>query len=102
VWVCRRGGESPFTFPHLIEQLVPVWVRVVGVAGWNISLLVRTVPVLTGAGLGTLLGPEETPACGWGFSWNHSWPGRPNARVFVVLCGGGCWWLGCGCVLSVA
>ena len=36
------GGEPPFTFPHLIEQLVPVWVRVVGVAGWNISLLVRT------------------------------------------------------------
>ena len=33
----------------------------VGVAGWNISLLVRTVPAVWWGRLGTLLGPEETP-----------------------------------------
>jgi hypothetical protein len=50
--------------PHLIKQAVAGWWLCVGVAGWNISLLVRTASALCGGGgLGTLLGPEETPDC---------------------------------------
>ena len=79
--------------PRLIEQLVAGWRRVVGVAGWNTSA----------AGFGreerarTLLGPEETPVwCVLGAA-----PGSavPNASVVFVVA---VWFLGCGCVLSVA
>jgi hypothetical protein len=56
-------------------------------------------------GLGTLLGPEETPVVG--ASWCRSWSCRPNAWADPWLCGGlfVWWWVwgsGCGCVLSVA
>ena len=70
--------------------------------GWveHISLLVRTASHLCGGGgLGTLLGPEETPVrvCSW---CDHFGSVRSNAGVGVRGgCGGG---LGCGCVLSVA
>jgi hypothetical protein len=52
-----------------------------------------------GFGLGTLLGPEETPGCGCG-SRAATGSGRPNAS----RCGGGGrrGVLVCGCVLSVA
>ena len=59
----------------------------VGVAGWNIALLVRTVHGRGSVGgLGTLLGPEETPGREFG-SWcgvflvpllglsSNAWPG---------------------------
>ena len=49
--------------PHLIKQSRAGGCGGVGVAGWNIALLVRTCACGDAGGLGTLLGPEETP--GW-------------------------------------
>ena len=45
--------------PCLIERLVAGWWLVVGVAGWNTILLVRTRE--RRKRFGTLLGPEGTP-----------------------------------------
>jgi hypothetical protein len=56
--VSREGLLS--LIPHLIKQLLRVRVVGVGVAGWNIALKVRSARECE---LGTLLGPEETPAC---------------------------------------
>ena len=78
-----------------------VWVWL---GGTHIAL-VRTLPALLllvwgggVGGLGTLLGPEETPACRV-FLVGRSWLWSSNALLWV-------WWrlvgLGCGCVLSVA
>ena len=49
--------------PHLIKQSRAGGCGGVGVAGWNIALLVRTCACGDAGGLGTLLGPEETPGC---------------------------------------
>ena len=68
-----------------------------GVAGWNISLLVRTAPAVWWGRLGTLLGPEKTPVV----VFLGAIPGRAGlTRMFFRGGGGGL--LGCGCVLSVA
>ena len=72
----------------------------VGVAGWNTSAVwFGHVGALSGGRrrARTLLGPEETPVwCVLGAA-----PGSavPNASVVFVVA---VWFLGCGCVLSVA
>jgi hypothetical protein len=83
---CRVGAGSPFTVPHLIKQEIAGWWSVVGVAGWNTyrCWFGRLRGSCLG-GLGTLLGPEETPASA-GFSW---WTisglcGLTRTVVFVV------------------
>ena len=49
-------------FPHSGQAGGHVGWLVVGVAGWNTSATGLNVRPLVGCGLGTLLGPEETPA----------------------------------------
>jgi hypothetical protein len=71
--------------PHLIKRCPVCWWGSVGVAGWNTyrCLFERLRGCCLG-GLGTLLGPEETPVrvCSW---CDHFWPVRSNADgVFVV------------------
>jgi hypothetical protein len=87
------GVGSPFTV-SMPDQACrcPGGCRGVGVAGWNISLLVRTL-----RRLGTLLGPEETPV--GVVLWYRSWFG---CLTHGCLCGGVVVDVGCGCVLSVA
>jgi hypothetical protein len=54
----------------------PVGGGAVGVAGWNASAAGLDVPgEWFAGGLGTLLGPEETPVVG-GFLWSASGLGR--------------------------
>ena len=79
-------------------------------AGWNASAAGLDGSAVWGAGLGTLLGPEETPAVGGCGSLVRPRVGCPNAsaacRVLVCLVlwvfVEACSVVGCGCVLSVA
>ena len=70
VWGCRVGAGSPFTVTAPDQALSCCCVGERG-CGWveHILLLVRiaSAAVVVGAGFGTLLGPEETPArvCSW-------------------------------------
>ena len=60
-----RGSGFLSLIPHLIKHCAGGCRWGVGVAGWNTSAACSEwVLCCGGAGLGTLLGPEETPACG--------------------------------------
>ena len=91
--------------PHLIKRSLHVCVVSVGVAGWNTSAAwFEHVRSLAG-GLAHCWVLRRHPCCGC-CSLVRSWPGRPNASclspVWVVWFVVAAWWLGCGCVLSVA
>jgi hypothetical protein len=89
------AGFSFHFIPRPGQQLVVVWRPGVGVAGWNAIWPIRKFLPLVWwwAGLGMLLGPEETPvgfACGV-CSWCRSGLGclTLHGVVVVVLVGSG-------------
>ena len=83
-WV--SGSGLLFLFPHLIGRGPAVWWVCVGVAGWNASAAGSDRCPGWGVGLGTLLGPEETPV---GVFSGPLWVLLSNAGMVVVLWS---WW----------
>jgi hypothetical protein len=92
--------------PCLIKQSVAFWWCLwVWLGGTLLLLGSGHVPVFVAGGLAHCWVLRRHPCCGC-CSLVRSWPGRPNASclspVWVVWFVVAVWWLGCGCVLSVA
>jgi hypothetical protein len=65
------SGEPPFTDSTPVSSAILPGQGSVGVAGWNASAAGSDVSGWMPGGLGTLLGPEETPV--WCCSRRHPW-----------------------------
>jgi hypothetical protein len=98
--VGRQACDVLLWVSFLLFPCLPV--VVVGVAGWNMETgKVFCAPFFVWGvwGFGTLLGPEETPAGGWGFL---GWPSLgPDRLTHLLIPGWPCWALWSGVVGGV-